>query len=167
MSDSSWGTGGSSSEQRDNNPFSDSFSFEHFYTGAADSHHHSTRVTVRVPENWPRFASMVALNPKIPQYETASDIFRDGIAKAIRAALDVIGDPNMTAEWNVQLAIAEQEAQNARDAAEVQLVELWQRRLSQPHGWTPEAFAADYDGMQNPQAQMQMEAFARMYQIAL
>lgn len=167
MGDSSWGTGEGSSGQRNNNPFSESFSFEHFYTGAADTHHHSTRVTVRIPENWPRFASMVALSPKIPQYETASDIFRDGIAKAIRAALDVINDPNMTAEWNVQLAIAEQEAQNARDAAEMQLVELWQKRLSQPHGWQPENFAADYDGMQNPQAQMQMESLARMHGIQL
>lgn len=167
MGESSWDTGSGSSGSRANNPFDESFSLEHFYTGASDSHHHSTQLRVRVPENWPRFASMVALNPKIPQYETVSDIVRDGFAKAVRAALDVIGDPNLTAEWNVQLAIAEQEAQNARDEAEMQLVTLWQRRLSQAHGWQPESFQQDYEGMQNPQAQAQMEAFARLHNIAL
>lgn len=142
----------SASERRDNNPFTEAFSFEHFYTGATDNHHHSARVNARVPENWLHYLALVAANPKMPQYDTTSAIIRDGIAKALKAAVEIIDDPNVTAGWTTQLAIIELEAKKSADDAELRVVELWGERLRQDHGWTQDEFARDQQALKSPEA---------------
>lgn len=168
MSDSSWSPeAGSSGQQRDNNPFTESFSFEHFYTGAADAHHHSSPLRVRVPDNWPSVAAIIAASPKIPEYATVSDILRDGFAKAMKAAVEIIDDPNVTAQWTAQLAIVELEGKKAAEEAERRVVELWEERLRLDERWDEVEFGRDFMALRSRETVERMTRLADRYNIAL
>lgn len=147
-------------------PFDDSFSLEKFYTQSSDRHHHSEKISIRVPGDWLHFGAMVANNPHAQHYETISDIFRDGFAKALKVTLDEINDPDFIAQWNVHLSIAQREAQKARDDSEMRLVEIWTEQLRETHGWTVDEFESDLAGMQNPTARLQMDLLAQRHQLS-
>lgn len=146
-------------------PFSDSFDEGKFYTQSSDQHHHNERANFRVPGEWLHFASVVANSPLVPEYETVSDIFRDGFAKAIRVALDHVNDPEASARWSVQMGIMELEQAERNDRADSQSVDMWDTRLRAGHGYDVAQFHRDRGAMQNPDAIRRMEYLADRYSL--
>lgn len=147
-------------------PFSESFSEDKFYTQSSDQHHHNERTTIRVPGDWLHFASVVANSPLAPEYETVSDLMRDGFAKVIGVALERIGDGDATAAWSVHLGVIELERQQSRDDAELEAVDLWDKRLGVGHGYDVEHFFRDASVMQNPKAIEGMARLGRLYDLS-
>lgn len=147
-------------------PFSDAFDEAKFYTQSSDSHHHNERTTIRVPGDWLHFASVVANSPLAPEYETVSDIIRDGFAKAVKVALDRVNDPEATAAFSVQLSIIELERAAAKDRADVDAADMWSDRLQIGHGYLVEHFFRDASAMQNPKAIEKMAQLARLYDLS-
>lgn len=146
-------------------PFSDTFDEGKFYTQSSDRHHHSERANYRVPGEWLHFASVVANSPACPEYETVSDLMRDGFAKAIGVALARVNDPEHTARWSVQLGILELERAEANDRADMDAVDLWGKRLSAGHGYDPDHFHRDREAMKNPEAIVGMERLQTRYNL--
>lgn len=147
-------------------PFSLEYDEGKFYTQSSDKHHHSERITIRVPSDWLRFLGKVASDPLFPDLESMSDHIRDCIAHGTAVRLRQIADAGDVDAWNARLALMELAGKKANDDRDMEVANEWTLRLQAGHGYEVSEFFRDAATLRNPNAVAQMANLARIYNLS-